>query len=196
GRHRDCTAVAVRISPTTRIARSACRAIASSPRMRSRSSMIWGCLGHGVRICTPRGDTAAISRLRRCAMPRAGSVSFTTAGSRHSSRYCSSTPARYGTAALVPRGARPGAQVRRSAAQPAGWTTFVSMQNRYNLVNREDEREMIPLCLDQGAGIIPYSPLARGLLAGTRERSGERHTLRSGTDDLFRSLGADFDVVD
>jgi aryl-alcohol dehydrogenase-like predicted oxidoreductase len=81
-------------------------------------------------------------------------------------------------------------------AQAAGWTTFVSMQNRYNLVNREDEREMIPLCLDQGAGIIPYSPLARGLLAGTRERSGERHTLRSGTDDLFRSLGADFDVVD
>ena len=81
-------------------------------------------------------------------------------------------------------------------AQAAGWTTFVSMQNRYNLVNREDEREMIPLCLDQGVGIIPYSPLARGLLAGTRERSGERHTLRSGTDDLFRSLGADFDVVD
>jgi aryl-alcohol dehydrogenase-like predicted oxidoreductase len=81
-------------------------------------------------------------------------------------------------------------------AQAAGWTTFVSMQNRYNLVNREDEREMIPLCLDQGVGIIPYSPLARGLLAGTRERSGEQHTLRSGTDDLFRSLGADFDVVD
>ena len=60
---------------------------------------------------------------------------------------------------------------------------FVSMQNHYNLVNREDEREMIPLCLDQGVGIIPWSPLARGLLAGTRERSGERHTLRSGTDD-------------
>ena len=47
------------------------------------------------------------------------------------------------------------------------------MQNRYNLLNREDEREMVPLCLDQGVGIIPYSPLARGLLAGTRERSGE-----------------------
>jgi aryl-alcohol dehydrogenase-like predicted oxidoreductase len=81
-------------------------------------------------------------------------------------------------------------------AQAAGWTTFVSMQNRYNLLNREDEREMIPLCLDQGVGLTPYSPLARGLLAGTRERSGERHTLRSGTDDLFRTRAADFDVVD
>jgi aryl-alcohol dehydrogenase-like predicted oxidoreductase len=68
-------------------------------------------------------------------------------------------------------------------ARAVGSTAFVSMQNRYNLLNREDEREMIPLCLDQGVGIIPYSPLARGLLAGTRERSGERHTLRSGTDD-------------
>ena len=81
-------------------------------------------------------------------------------------------------------------------ARAAGWTTFVSMQNRYNLVNREDEREMIPFCLDQGVGLTPYSPLARGLLAGTRERTGERHTLRSGTDDLFRSRAADFDVVD
>ena len=82
------------------------------------------------------------------------------------------------------------------AARSAGQTAFVSMQNRYNLLNREDEREMIPLCLDQGVGIIPYSPLARGLLAGTRERSGERHTLRSGTDDLLRSRTEDFDVID
>ena len=81
-------------------------------------------------------------------------------------------------------------------ARAAGWTTFVSMQNRYNLLNREDEREMIPLCLDQGVGLTPYSPLARGLLAGTRERSGKRHTLRSGTDDLFRARAADFDVAD
>ena len=81
-------------------------------------------------------------------------------------------------------------------ARAAGWTAFASMQNRYNLLNREDEREMIPLCLDQGVGIIPYSPLARGLLAGTRERSGERHTLRSGTDDLLRSRTEDFDVID
>jgi 1-deoxyxylulose-5-phosphate synthase len=82
------------------------------------------------------------------------------------------------------------------AARAAGWTAFASMQNRYNLVNREEEREMIPLCLDQGIGILPYSPLARGLLAGTRERSGDRHTLRSSTDDLFRCRAEDFDVVD
>jgi 1-deoxyxylulose-5-phosphate synthase len=81
-------------------------------------------------------------------------------------------------------------------ARAAGWTAFASMQNRYNLVNREDEREMIPLCLDQGVGIIPYSPLARGLLAGTIERSGERHTLRSGSDDLLRCRPEDFDVSD
>jgi aryl-alcohol dehydrogenase-like predicted oxidoreductase len=82
------------------------------------------------------------------------------------------------------------------AALAAGWTTFVSMQNRYNLVNREDEREMIPLCGDQGVGLIPYSPLARGLLAGTRERGGEGRTLRSGSDDRFRTRAADFDVAD
>ena len=58
-------------------------------------------------------------------------------------------------------------------AQAGGWTRFVSMQNRYNLVYREEEREMIPLCADQGVGILPYSPLARGLLAGTR------HTARA-----------------
>jgi aryl-alcohol dehydrogenase-like predicted oxidoreductase len=52
-------------------------------------------------------------------------------------------------------------------AQAAGWTRFVSMQTRYNLVYREDEREMLPFCADQGVGVLPYSPLARGLLAGT-----------------------------
>ena len=68
------------------------------------------------------------------------------------------------------------------AASAAGLTGFVSMQNRYNLVNREEEREMIPLCLDQGVGVLPYSPLARGLLAGTRERGGARHTVRAQGD--------------
>jgi aryl-alcohol dehydrogenase-like predicted oxidoreductase len=52
------------------------------------------------------------------------------------------------------------------------------MQNRYNLVNREDERELIPLCRGLGVGVIPYSPLARGLLARTRERTGEARTVR------------------
>ncbi|MGI8329175.1 aldo/keto reductase [Actinomadura scrupuli] len=83
-------------------------------------------------------------------------------------------------------------------ARAAGWTPFVSMQNHYNLVYREEEREMIPLCLDQGVGTIPWSPLARGLLAGTRERDGRRHTVRAGTDPLADDLygEADFEVVD
>src|SRR3954447_26404077 len=63
-----------------------------------------------------------------------------------------------------------------------GWTRFVSMQNHYNLVYREEEREMIPQCLDQGVGVIPWSPLARGFLTGTRTRSGERRTTRAETD--------------
>ena len=83
-------------------------------------------------------------------------------------------------------------------AQSAGWTRFVSMQNHYNLVYREEEREMIPLCLDQGVGVIPWSPLARGLLTGSRRRGGERRTVRSGSDPLADSMyeDADFDVVD
>jgi 1-deoxyxylulose-5-phosphate synthase len=64
-------------------------------------------------------------------------------------------------------------------AQAGGWTRFVSMQTRYNLVYREEEREMIPFCADEGVGVLPYSPLARGLLAGTRERGGLRHTPRA-----------------
>ena len=55
-----------------------------------------------------------------------------------------------------------------------GWTPFVSMQPQYNLVYREEEREMLPLCLDQGVGVIPWSPLARGFLAGGRAQSGRR----------------------
>jgi 1-deoxyxylulose-5-phosphate synthase len=80
------------------------------------------------------------------------------------------------------------------AAAAAGLTGFVSMQNRYNLVNREEEREMIPLCQDQGVGVLPYSPLARGLLAGTRERGGARHTVRAQGDGSDRD--ADYDVAD
>ena len=84
-------------------------------------------------------------------------------------------------------------------ADEHGWTRFVSMQNHYNLVYREEEREMIPQCIDQGVGVIPWSPLARGLLAGNRSRSGERHTVRAGSDafgDSLYTLAADFDVVD
>ena len=83
-------------------------------------------------------------------------------------------------------------------ADAHGWTRFSSMQNHYNLLYREEEREMIPQCVDQGVGVIPWSPLARGVLAGNRTRSGERHTTRSGTDPFSDSLyaAADFDVVD
>ncbi len=84
-------------------------------------------------------------------------------------------------------------------AEAHGWTKFVSMQNHYNLIYREEEREMIPLCLDQGVGCIPWSPLARGMLAGNRTRDGGRHTTRSSTDaftDYLYDQPTDFDVVD
>jgi 1-deoxyxylulose-5-phosphate synthase len=83
-------------------------------------------------------------------------------------------------------------------AQAAGTTRFVTMQNHYNLIYREEEREMIPLCADQGVGVIPWSPLARGLLAGTRDRDGARHTVRAGSDAFADTLytEADFDVVE
>ena len=84
-------------------------------------------------------------------------------------------------------------------AEKNGWTKFVSMQNHYNLIYREEEREMIPLCLDQGVGVIPWSPLARGVLAGNRSRGGDRHTTRSSTDpftDYLYDQPTDFDVVD
>jgi aryl-alcohol dehydrogenase-like predicted oxidoreductase len=80
-----------------------------------------------------------------------------------------------------------------------GWARFVSMQPHYNLLYREEEREMIPQCLDQGVGVIPWSPLARGVLAGNRSRGGERHTTRAGSDefaDWLYSQPTDFDVVD
>jgi aryl-alcohol dehydrogenase-like predicted oxidoreductase len=84
-------------------------------------------------------------------------------------------------------------------AEKNGWTPFVSMQNHYNLIYREEEREMIPLCLDQGVGVIPWSPLARGVLAGNRSRSGARNTTRSSTDsftDYLYDQPTDFDVVE
>ena len=73
-------------------------------------------------------------------------------------------------------------------ARAAGWTSFVSMQNHYNLVYREEEREMIPLCLDEGVGILPWSPLARGLLAGSRTRDGAETTVRSGKRSRRRDV--------
>jgi len=71
-------------------------------------------------------------------------------------------------------------------AEQNGWTRFATMQNHYNLVFREEEREMMPLCLDQGVGVIPWSPLARGLL--TRDVSAS--TSRSETDEFGKTLYA------
>jgi 1-deoxyxylulose-5-phosphate synthase len=85
------------------------------------------------------------------------------------------------------------------AAERHGWTRFTSMQNYYNLVYREEEREMIPLCQDMGVGLIPWSPLARGLLTGTRRRADlQTATTRARTDEFAHKLydDADFDVVD
>src|SRR5580692_2553098 len=74
-------------------------------------------------------------------------------------------------------------------AERNGWARFVSMQNHYNLIYREEEREMIPLCLDQGVGCIPWSPLARGFLTGTRKRGdGKSETTRARTDDFAHNL--------
>jgi aryl-alcohol dehydrogenase (NADP+) len=80
-----------------------------------------------------------------------------------------------------------------------GWTRFVSMQNHYNLVYREEEREMNPLCVAEGIGLLPWSPLARGLLAGNRTRDKGGETTRSHTDTYAHQLyyrDNDFDVVD
>ena len=86
----------------------------------------------------------------------------------------------------------------QGAADRSGTTRFVSMQNHYNLAYREEEREMIPQCVDQGVAVLPWSPLARGLLTGTRTREGERLTVRAETDPFGHSLyvEGDFDVVD
>lgn len=69
-----------------------------------------------------------------------------------------------------------------------GWTKFISMQNHYNLVYREEEREMIPLCVDQGVGLIPWSPMARGFFAGNRKRGGGGETSRAQTDPFANEL--------
>jgi 1-deoxyxylulose-5-phosphate synthase len=84
-------------------------------------------------------------------------------------------------------------------AQQVAPTRFVSMQNHYNLIYREEEREMIPQCLDMGVGVLPWSPLARGLLAGSRTSSGEHLTTRASTDPFLDSLyrpDLDFPILD
>jgi aryl-alcohol dehydrogenase (NADP+) len=84
-------------------------------------------------------------------------------------------------------------------ADELGLTRFVSMQNHYNLIYREEEREMIPLCREEGIGVIPWSPLARGFLAGNRRKEDFGETLRSKTDQYAQGMyyqPSDFAVVD
>ena len=73
-----------------------------------------------------------------------------------------------------------------------GWTRFIAMQNHYNLAYREEEREMNPLCLEEGIGLIPWSPLARGLLVGASSKN-QQHTLRSQTDKIAHRLYTEHD---
>ncbi|MBW2376104.1 MAG: aldo/keto reductase [Deltaproteobacteria bacterium] len=75
-----------------------------------------------------------------------------------------------------------------STSERHGWARFATMQNHYNLVYREEEREMMPLCEDEGIGVIPWSPLARGMLAGTRTTLGDSSTSRSSSDGLDQLL--------
>ena len=89
-------------------------------------------------------------------------------------------------------------QQMQFAAERAGTTKFISMQNHLNLIYREEEREMLPLCRATGVGVIPWSPLARGFLTGNRERDGVKLTTRAETDSFADTLyvDSDFDVVD
>jgi aryl-alcohol dehydrogenase (NADP+) len=84
-------------------------------------------------------------------------------------------------------------------ADALGAARFVTMQNHYNLVYREEEREMIPLCLEEGVGLLPWSPLARGFLAGNRRKEDKGETIRAKTDDFAHKLyyqDSDFAIVD
>lgn len=87
-----------------------------------------------------------------------------------------------------------------SISERNGWAKFVTMQNHYNLVYREEEREMMPLCVDQGLGVIPWSPLARGLLGGNRKRGDNSTSVRDEEDaplaDQLYDHPSDWDVVE
>jgi aryl-alcohol dehydrogenase (NADP+) len=87
----------------------------------------------------------------------------------------------------------------QSTAEGHNWSCFISMQNHYNLIYREEEREMIPLCVDQGIGLIPWSPMARGFFAGNRHKQGGGETVRAQSDDFAGMLyfrPEDFQLAD
>ena len=84
-------------------------------------------------------------------------------------------------------------------ADAMGLSRFVTMQNHYNLIYREEEREMLPLCREEGIGAIPWSPLARGFVMGNRRRADQGDTVRARTDAYAHGIyyqQSDFDVVD
>ena len=84
-------------------------------------------------------------------------------------------------------------------AELQGLTKFISMQNHYNLIYREEEREMMPQCIDMGVGVIPWSPLARGMLAGNRSQDGQKLTKRAETDSISDALythSSDWTVIE
>ncbi len=84
-------------------------------------------------------------------------------------------------------------------ADAHGWSRFISMQNHYNLVYREEEREMLPLCRAEGIGVIPWSPLARGFLTGSRSRESRGQTVRAHSDEFADNMyfkEMDFQVLD
>jgi len=86
-----------------------------------------------------------------------------------------------------------------AVSDASGGARFVSMQNHYNLIYREEEREMLPLCREEGIGVIPWSPLARGFLTGNRRREDFGETTRARTDDLAQKMyfqDSDFEIVD
>ncbi len=108
---------------------------------------------------------------------------------------------RSGKARYIGASSMPAWQFTRalSLSDRHGWARFVSMQNHYNLVYREEEREMLPLCLEEGIGVIPWSPLARGFLAGNRRAEDRGDTARAKTDTFAHDLyytDADFAVAD
>jgi aryl-alcohol dehydrogenase (NADP+) len=87
----------------------------------------------------------------------------------------------------------------RYTQKARGWTPFVTMQNHYNLMHREEEREMNPLCLSEGVGLLPWSPLARGFLTGSRKRGARDASQRERGDAYAREMyyrDEDYDVVD
>ena len=133
----------------------------------------------------PNGRGLSRKHILRRSTPRSAAWAWTTSIStrstastptrrlRRRSRRCTTSSGPGRPAISARRACSPGSSRGCSTRSAHGWTQFVSMQNHYNLVYREEEREMNPFCLAEGIGLIPWSPLARGFLAGNRKRGGK-----------------------